>query len=60
MIIPLFNGILLDKIGDSVGLLTTSGIITLSQCITTYGVYINNFKIMLLGRFIYGLVGDTL
>jgi MFS family permease len=53
-ILPLFGGILLDKIGARNGLLLFSFFLCIGQAIFTIGGFQKSFTIMIVGRFFYG------
>lgn len=60
MILPLFGGIILDKIGLHNGLLITSTFVTVGQFICAIGGFIGSFNIILGGRIIFGMGCETL
>ena len=60
LILPLFIGGLLDKYGTSKLLLLLASLVTLGQCIFCIGVEMKNFSIIMLGRFVFGLGGESL
>jgi len=60
MILPFFSGVILTKIGNHRGLLAYALVVTIGQYICTAGGYWNSFNILILGRIIYGLGGETL
>ena len=60
MILPLFGGILLDKIGLHCGLLITSTLVTVGQFICALGGFTENFGIVLGGRVLFGIGCETL
>ena len=53
-IVPIFAGILMEKIGVNKTILICSATITFGQIIFSTGGYLNNFEVMLAGRFVYG------
>jgi MFS family permease len=54
-ILPLFGGILVDKIGTRNALIIFYTFLVLGQGIFMIGGYRKNFHLMLVGRTIYGL-----
>ena len=60
MILPLFGGILLDKIGLHFGLLITITFVTVGQLICAIGGFQGTFWIMLVGRVLFGVGCETL
>lgn len=60
MILPLFGGIVLDKIGLHMGLLITSTFVTVGQFICALGGFISSFETILIGRIIFGMGCETL
>ena len=60
MIIPLFGGILLDRVGLGPGLMLTSWLVTIGQMTIATGGYLHNYNFLLLGRIIFGLGAETL
>jgi len=59
-ILPFFSGIILSKIGIHKGLLAYALVVTIGQYICTLGGYWDSFNVLVLGRIIYGLGGETL
>ena len=59
-VMPLFGGLILDKIGIRIGLLTFGFVIIFGQAIFTLGAYQNSFAWLLVGRVINGLGGESL
>lgn len=60
MILPLFGGLFLDKVGIHKGLLITSLFVTTGQGIVSFGGAILSFNTLLVGRTIYGIGCETL
>lgn len=60
IILPLFMGTLLDKFGTSKPLLGFAFLVTLGQGIFSLGVQVKSFPLILLGRFVFGLGGESL
>lgn len=54
-ILPLFGGILLDNIGIKNGLVLFTLILTFGQGIFMIGGYQNSFRLMLVGRAVFGI-----
>ena len=59
-ILPLFGGLIIDKIGIRIGMITFSFVIVFGQAIMWFGAYDNSFAWLLVGRVIIGLGGDSL
>jgi MFS family permease len=59
-VLPIFGGIFLDIIGLRLGILVFSGILTLGQGVFMIGGYKKSFGIMIAGRVIFGLGGESL
>lgn len=60
MILPIFGGIFLDKIGVRSGLILFTVILTLGQFIFMVGGYQANFNTMLAGRVVFGMGGECM
>lgn len=60
MVLPAFGGIFLDKIGIRPGLLLFTTILTLGQFVCAAGVYYKSYALMLAGRVIFGLGGESM
>ena len=60
IILPLFIGGLLDKYGTSKLLIILSGLVSLGQCIFCIGVEQKCFSVILVGRLVFGLGGESL
>ena len=58
--IPIFSGVMLKKVGYRNGLLITSSMVCIGQLLFVAGGYLKSFKILLLGKLIHGLGGETL
>lgn len=59
-VLPIFGGIFLDIIGLRLGILVFSGILTLGQGVFMIGGYQKSFGVMIAGRVIFGLGGESL
>ena len=59
-VLPIFGGIFLDIIGLRLGILVFSGILTIGQGVFMIGGYQKSFGIMIAGRVIFGLGGESL
>lgn len=59
IILPLISGILIDKVGDSFMTLILSLFILLGWALFTLGMYCNLIPIMILGRFLQGVGGES-
>jgi len=60
IILPMFCGILLSKIGNSKGLLLYAFLCLLGQTVCGLGGYFDSFGLLITGRIIYGLGGETI
>lgn len=60
MFLPIFGGILADKIGNSTCNILFSLLIASGQAVFAFGVSIQSYPIALLGRGIFGLGGESL
>jgi len=60
MILPLFGGLFLDKVGMRPGLLLFTIVLTIGQFVFALGGLKNNFLLMCAGRFIFGLGGESM
>lgn len=60
IILPLFGGILVDKIGARIAILLFSCLLILGQCVFAFGVSEASFTWMIIGRVIFGLGGESL
>ena len=59
-VMPLFGGLILDKIGIRIGMLIFIFVLVAGQAIFTFGAYQNSFAWLLVGRVIFGLGGESL
>lgn len=60
VVLPLFGGIFLDKIGIRPGLLLFTLLVTAGQCLFMFGGYAKNFSVMLIGRVVFGFGGESM
>ena len=60
MILPLFGGVFMDKLGIRVGIPLFVLILAIGQFIFAIGGYKASFSWMMTGRFIYGLGGENM
>ena len=60
MILPIFGGLFLDRIGIRSGLLLFTFILTLGQFVFMIGGYQHNYAIMIAGRVIFGMGGECM
>ena len=60
IILPLFGGGLVDKIGAELSLLIFLSLVTIGQAIFAFAASISSYPLMLVGRGIYGLGGESL
>jgi nitrate/nitrite transporter NarK len=59
-VLPIFGGIFLDMIGLRLGILLFTAVLTLGQAIFTIGGYYKSLGIMIAGRVVFGLGGESL
>ena len=60
IILPLFGGGLVDKIGAELSLLIFLSLVTIGQAVFAFASSISSYPLMLIGRGIYGLGGESL
>ena len=60
MVLPLFGGVLMDKLGIRFGMPLFVSILAIGQLIFAIGGYRASFSLMMIGRFIYGLGGENM
>ena len=60
MVLPILGGVFLDKIGIRSGLLFFTFICTIGQMVFMMGGYQANFELMLAGRVIFGMGGESM
>ncbi len=60
IILPLFGGIIIDRLGIKVSVALTSFFVTVGQIICTLGVAKSNFDLMIAGRALFGFGSETL
>lgn len=60
MVLPLFGGVFLDKVGIRAGLILFTVILTFGQLIFAFGVNAELYWLALLGRFVFGLGGECM
>lgn len=56
---PMFAGLFLDKVGLRIGFILFSSILTVGWLITTIGVSVKSFPLMLIGTLIFGTGEST-
>ncbi|RKP22162.1 MFS general substrate transporter [Rozella allomycis CSF55] len=59
-ILPLIGGILVDKYGTTTTLIVFGILVVFGHFIFSIGLTLKSFPTMLLGRFVFGLGGETL
>lgn len=59
IIVPVCGGLIITKIGKGWGLFIFSSIITIGQIICAIGGWVENFSLLVLGRGIHGLGGES-
>lgn len=57
VVIPLFGGMLIDRIGARVVLIITAMFCVIGHIIFGFGGYQNSFSVMLIGRVVFGVGG---
>ena len=60
MVLPFFGGVMLDKLGIRVGLILFTVVLTAGQFVFMMGGYRDKFWLMLVGRVIFGLGGESM
>lgn len=60
MLLPLIGGIFVDKVGVRLALIGFTSVLTLGQMIFTIGGYKASYTIMMVGRFVFGLGGESM
>jgi MFS family permease len=60
MVLPIFGGVFLDKIGIRSGLLLFTCILTLGQLVFMIGGYNHNYNWLIAGRVIFGMGGECM
>lgn len=60
VILPLFGGFFVDKIGVTICLVVFSGLIMIGQAVVSLGVSLGSFYLVLAGRVIFGFGGESL
>jgi MFS family permease len=59
-VLPIFGGIFLDMIGLRLGIMVFTTILTVGQAIFMIGGYKKSFGVMLAGRVVFGLGGESM
>jgi MFS family permease len=60
MFLPLLGGQLLDRFDKRYVLVCLSTLVCVGQTLFTFGVWLRDIRVMILGRFIFGLGGESL
>ena len=60
MVLPIMGGVFLDTIGMRAGLLLFTFVLTLGQFVFMLGGYQHKYWLMLVGRVIFGLGGESM
>jgi len=60
IILPFFGGLLIDKIGVRVALIAFAGLLIIGQSIVAFGAAHKNLALMVAGRVVFGLGGESL
>ncbi len=60
IILPFFGGLLIDKIGVRVALIGFAGLLIVGQTVVAFGASHQSFAMMVTGRVIFGLGGESL
>ncbi|KAI8809405.1 major facilitator superfamily domain-containing protein [Cladochytrium replicatum] len=58
--LPLFGGMLVDSVGPTFTLLGFSSLVCLGQFLFALGIALKHFQLMLVGRVVFGLGGESL
>jgi MFS family permease len=59
-VLPFFGGFFVDKLGVRLCLLAFATFIALGQVVFSFGVSIENWPLMFLGRVLFGIGGESL
>ena len=60
MVLPFVGGMLFDYIGYDKGILITTGLVLLGQCLAAFGGFQESFGLILAGRLLFGFGAETL
>jgi MFS family permease len=60
IVLPIFGGAIMDKIGYEKVLIIVLSLVSVGQIVVALGAYLDSFKLMLIGRAIYGSGSETL
>ena len=60
IILPIFGGVIIDRLGVRVGIAVFSTILIVGQYVCALGAYTVSFDLMILGRTIFGFGGESL
>mmetsp|Transcript_59956 Transcript_59956/g.98969 ORF Transcript_59956/g.98969 Transcript_59956/m.98969 type:complete len:550 (+) Transcript_59956:21-1670(+) len=60
IVLPLFGGALVDKIGAEISLLIFLVFVTVGQAVFAFATSINSYPLMLVGRVVFGFGGESL
>lgn len=60
MVLPILGGVFLDRIGMRSGLILFTTVLTIGQLVFAMGGYSSNFDMMLAGRIIFGMGGESM
>ena len=60
MILPIFGGVLIDKIGVRNGLILYTLVSTIGQFIFMIGGYQGSYNVMIIGRIIFGMGAESM
>jgi MFS family permease len=60
MILPLFGGYLIDYVGIRISIIIFSSLLTAGQAIFAFGCSISSYPVAIVGRFVFGLGGESL
>lgn len=60
IILPLFGGYLVDYVGIRISIILFSSLLTIGQAIFAIGCDASSFPIAIIGRFVFGLGGESL
>lgn len=60
MVLPFLAGMLFDYIGFDKGILITTGLVLVGQCLAAFGGFQESFNVILTGRLMFGFGAETL
>ncbi|ETW06159.1 hypothetical protein, variant [Aphanomyces invadans] len=60
MVLPLFGGVLIDRVGVQTMTMVVASLVLVGQVIVALGCAAHNFDVILVGRIVFGLGGETM